>query len=94
MGIYLLRKHFHEANIQEKVGDILDLGCGTGSLAKFLRPYSKKLVGIDLSSDMLIKAEKTELYDSILKRDVNGVFKRSKKLLRHRGRSGGTDSLL
>src|SRR6185295_19017358 len=35
--------------------DIVDAGCGTGLLAQPLRPYARRLVGVDLSSKMLEK---------------------------------------
>ena len=54
----------------EKI-DILDVGCGTGSLAKILRPYARTLVGVDLSPDMLLKAEEICLYDSLYKKDLS-----------------------
>ena len=56
-------------NNSEKI-DILDMGCGTGSLAKILRPYARTLVGVDLSPDMLLKAEEICLYDSLYKKDL------------------------
>ena len=36
--------------------DIVDAGCGTGLLAEYLKPYARRLVGVDLSSKMLAKA--------------------------------------
>ena len=45
--------------------DILDLGCGTGLCAPMLRPYARRLAGIDLSARMLAKAEMLGLYDSL-----------------------------
>ena len=47
------------------------MGCGTGSLARILRPYAKTLVGVDLSTDMLFKAEETLLYDSLYQKDLS-----------------------
>ena len=47
------------------------MGCGTGSLARFLRPYARTLVGVDLSPDMLFKAEEIGLYDSLYKKDLS-----------------------
>ncbi|MFT8361947.1 MAG: class I SAM-dependent methyltransferase [Sporolactobacillus sp.] len=38
-------------------GRLLDLGCGTGKLTFPLIPYFEESVGIDISSDMLQKAE-------------------------------------
>jgi len=49
---------------------ILDLGCGTGSLAEFLSSYSNMLHGVDLSSDMISKANDTGFYDSLFQKDI------------------------
>jgi len=42
---------------------VLDAGCGTGLGGSWMRPYAKHLVGIDLSSKMVAKAQQTGLYD-------------------------------
>lgn len=46
--------------------DILDAGCGTGLCGPLLKPYAKRLVGVDLSAKMLEKAEKRGCYDGLL----------------------------
>jgi len=45
--------------------DVLDLGCGTGLCAGFLKPYARRLAGIDLSAGMLAKADALGLYDRL-----------------------------
>ena len=40
--------------------EIVDAGCGTGLLAPHLRPYARRLVGVDLSPKMLEKARAME----------------------------------
>jgi predicted TPR repeat methyltransferase len=45
--------------------DTLDMGCGTGLCAPFLRRYSRSLSGIDLSEAMLDQARRRELYDHL-----------------------------
>jgi predicted TPR repeat methyltransferase len=45
--------------------DILDLGCGTGLCAPMLRPFARRLVGVDLSPRMLDKAQALALYDDL-----------------------------
>ena len=47
--------------------DILDAGCGTGLCGPLLRPYARKLVGIDLSAKMLTKAAARKTYDDLVK---------------------------
>ena len=49
---------------------ILDLGCGTGLMGKLLKPYASKIVGVDLSKEMLSKAELTDTYDKLIEVDI------------------------
>jgi Flp pilus assembly protein TadD/2-polyprenyl-3-methyl-5-hydroxy-6-metoxy-1,4-benzoquinol methylase len=70
-GHLLIKNAFKKTHVTSKKIDILDMGCGTGSLAKILRPYARTLVGVDLSPDMLFKAEEICLYDAIYKKDLN-----------------------
>jgi predicted TPR repeat methyltransferase len=51
--------------VAEPVLDVLDLGCGTGLCAPFLRPYARRLRGVDLSAGMLAKARALGLYDHL-----------------------------
>ncbi|SDG65879.1 MULTISPECIES: tetratricopeptide repeat protein [unclassified Duganella] len=48
----------------------VDLGCGTGLCAPYLRAYSRKLYGIDLSQQMLDKAAERGLYDELACADL------------------------
>lgn len=45
--------------------EILDGGCGTGLGAPLLRPYARKLVGVDLSPAMLARARASGHYDEL-----------------------------
>ena len=36
--------------------DVVDAGCGTGLLAEYLKPFARRLIGVDLSSKMIVKA--------------------------------------
>ena len=54
--------------------DVLDLGCGTGLCAAFLRPYARRLAGVDLSAGMLAKAAARNLYDHLATADLLGVL--------------------
>ncbi|MEL6107345.1 MAG: tetratricopeptide repeat protein [Planctomycetota bacterium] len=44
---------------------ILDAGCGTGLCGDALRPYANRLVGIDLSPKMLVKAKSRGCFDEL-----------------------------
>lgn len=45
--------------------DVLDLGCGTGLAGPLLRPFARRLEGIDLSTGMLDKARERGVYDAL-----------------------------
>jgi len=49
---------------------VLDVGCGTGLCAPFLKPIAEKLHGVDLSEHMLAIARSKELYDQIVCDDI------------------------
>lgn len=44
---------------------VLDAGCGTGLCGRFVRPVARRLVGVDLSEDMLVEARKRQEYDEL-----------------------------
>jgi predicted TPR repeat methyltransferase len=50
--------------------DILDLGCGTGLCGDLFAPFARTLVGIDLSSPMLAKAQSREIYTELRQGDL------------------------
>jgi predicted TPR repeat methyltransferase len=45
---------------------VLELGCGTGLAGQMLRPFASRLIGVDLSADMLAKAEARNIYDLLV----------------------------
>jgi predicted TPR repeat methyltransferase len=45
--------------------DVLELGCGTGLTGQHLRRRAKRLTGIDLSPDMVARAETLGIYDAL-----------------------------
>jgi predicted TPR repeat methyltransferase len=45
--------------------DVIDAGCGTGLLGPYLRPYARRLVGVDLSPKMLEKAAARGVYEAL-----------------------------
>jgi predicted TPR repeat methyltransferase len=56
--------------------DILDLGCGTGLLAPLVRPWARRLHGVDLSPKMLEQARRREVYDQLNAEDLLVTLKR------------------
>lgn len=55
------------ARVGEPAGtlDVLDAGCGTGLSAPLLRPFARRLVGVDLSPGMVEKARLRGGYDQL-----------------------------
>lgn len=45
--------------------DVADAGCGTGWCGPLLKPWAKRLVGVDLSSAMLDKARQRAVYSEL-----------------------------
>ena len=57
---------------------IVDLGCGTGLCGSVFKPYAKKLIGVDLSENMLAVAREKNSYDQLLCEDITqalGAFR-------------------
>jgi predicted TPR repeat methyltransferase len=54
----------------EPLGDVLDLGCGTGLMAPLLHGRASAIDGVDLSSAMLDKARRLGLYRTLHHADV------------------------
>jgi predicted TPR repeat methyltransferase len=48
----------------------LDAGCGTGLCGPLVAPYASRLTGVDLSSLMLVEAQKKGVYDELFKAEV------------------------
>ncbi|MCO4318813.1 methyltransferase domain-containing protein [Phyllobacterium sp. 21LDTY02-6] len=67
----LLAASIEAAAPGRRYASVLDIGCGTGLMAPHLRPQAERLVGMDLSEAMLRQAAEKELYDELLKEDVN-----------------------
>ncbi|WKB53782.1 tetratricopeptide repeat protein [Eleftheria terrae] len=54
--------------------DVLDAGCGTGLCGPLLAPYARRLVGVDLSAQMLAKAEPRGVYDQLSKAELTAFI--------------------
>lgn len=54
---------------------ILDLGCGTGLCGELFKPYAARLIGVDLSQNMIKVAEGKQLYDELILQDVTDYLK-------------------
>jgi len=49
---------------------VLDAGCGTGLCGPLLRPWARRLQGVDLSAGMLARAEPRGVYDGLEKAEL------------------------
>jgi len=69
-GHQLVREAIDYVIEKEERLNILDLGCGTGSLADFLHSYASRLDGVDISPDMLERAAEREVYNNLVEEDL------------------------
>ena len=53
---------------------VLDAGCGTGLIAPMLRPYAARLIGVDLSPEMLERARARGLYDALVEAELTAYI--------------------
>lgn len=60
----------HLAEQENKPGDVLDLGCGTGLMGMELKSLASRLVGVDLSPQMIAQAATRALYDELIVEDL------------------------
>jgi len=49
---------------------VADLGCGTGLSGEIVRPWASRLVGIDLSGEMLERARQRGVYDELVRAEI------------------------
>jgi predicted TPR repeat methyltransferase len=57
--------------------DVLDAGCGTGLCGADLRPYARRLVGVDLSAGMLDRAREKGAYDALVEAELTRYLEES-----------------
>ncbi|WP_224360298.1 class I SAM-dependent DNA methyltransferase [Hyalangium versicolor] len=70
------------AAVQEALGGrrelaVLDLGCGTGLAGVLLRPFARRLEGIDLSPGMLEQARARGVYDALHPGELHALLEAS-----------------
>lgn len=57
-----------------KALQVLDAGCGTGLCGPHLAPYAGRLVGVDLSGQMLARAATRHVYDELVKAELTAYL--------------------
>jgi predicted TPR repeat methyltransferase len=60
---------------------VLDAGCGTGLCGRHLRPHARELVGVDLSAEMLARAQQRGVYDRLEKSELTAFLQGSTESL-------------
>lgn len=53
---------------------ILDAGCGTGLCGALLKPHAEKLIGVDISKNMLERAEMRDCYDQLIQSELTAFI--------------------
>jgi predicted TPR repeat methyltransferase len=54
--------------------DVLDAGCGTGLCGPLVAPYARRLVGVDLSEQMLARARERDVYDELVRGELTAYL--------------------
>jgi predicted TPR repeat methyltransferase len=57
-----------------KQWQVLDAGCGTGLCGPLIAPYAQRLIGVDLSGQMLAKAQPRQVYDELIKGELTAYL--------------------
>jgi len=63
--IKLQLQRLRQLKIQVEPGVCLDFGCGVGRLTNALAPHFEKVIGVDVSSSMIKKAEEIKKYENV-----------------------------
>ncbi len=64
-----------EAGVQAaRQWSVLDAGCGTGLCGPLVAPYASRIVGVDLSSGMLQRAQTRSVYDELVKAELQAYL--------------------
>lgn len=62
--------HLLGVHCPERLGEVLDLGCGTGLVGECLAAQSGAIDGVDLSTEMLLKARGKGVYRDLHQADI------------------------
>lgn len=67
---------YEETHAEQPEWTILDLGCGTGLCGVLFKEFAAKLIGVDISQEMVSIAEKKNIYDELVVEDVEKALDR------------------
>jgi len=66
-----------DRSLSERNGlEILDLGCGTGLAGVAFKPLARKLIGVDFSSRMIMRAKRRGIYDQLIQDEMMSALKK------------------
>lgn len=63
----------------ETFKNVLDLGCGTGTCGLFLKNQAENLTGVDISQNMIQKAEEKHIYDKLITSYISDFVRNTKE---------------
>ncbi len=71
---FLVQNALQQLKPDSETWQVLDAGCGTGLCGALIRPVVKRLVGVDLSPNMLARANAREVYDDLFEAELTAFF--------------------
>jgi len=72
-----MRRAMGKLGLDDRIYDtVVDLGCGTGLVGVQFNDLAKRLVGIDLSKNMIGEAKTKGVYDVLMLNDIEGGLKK------------------
>jgi len=60
-------------HVKKNQDTIVDLGCGTGRIFNALKMHSKRIIGVDISTEMLAEAKKSHPEAELYQADFNDI---------------------
>ena len=70
----LIAKTLLEIKNLKDLGNVIDMGCGTGLIGKEIKQYCNNLIGVDISQKMLDLANKKNIYNKLYKSEIKNYL--------------------
>ncbi len=71
---------YQHTKIEEAKWTTMDLGCGTGLCGELFKEFSKQLIGVDISPEMINSAKEKNIYDELIVADIEDALERYTEL--------------
>lgn len=65
---------YQETRVEQPEWVILDLGCGTGLCGELFKEFASRLIGIDISAEMVNAAKEKNIYDELKVADIEAAL--------------------